>query len=381
MSALAADLQRAIAQRAREGAARPPIARVLAAGPGWQAEDVVCTLGPTDRPYEERHASACLAIVAAGSFGYRCGSGSAPSARPRGGARGSELMTPGALMLGEPGACFECGHRHGAGDRCVSFHFDPDWLDEQAAAAGLAPGARRWSALRVPPLRALASLVARACANVEAQERGASAPAAWDELALALAVATLRASASGKDLRGPAQTMRLTHAEQAPRATTQAARLEPSAAAAARVAAVLHLIEETPDAPHTLASLAAAAGVSEFYFLRTFSAVAGVTPHQYLLRSRLRVAALRLLAGEGDAPGERHGRGSEKIVDIALASGFNDLSNFNVAFRAEFGASPRAWRDAARTRQLAATSWPRASGATVAPDAGGATNEAAARQP
>ncbi|MCG5073982.1 helix-turn-helix domain-containing protein [Paraburkholderia tagetis] len=53
-------------------------------------------------------------------------------------------------------------------------------------------------------------------------------------------------------------------------------------------------------------------------------------------------------------------QGGEKIVDIALASGFNDLSNFNAAFRAEFGASPRAWRDAVCARQLAATSWQRA---------------------
>ncbi|NLP63871.1 helix-turn-helix transcriptional regulator [Paraburkholderia sacchari] len=353
MSALAASLQRALAQRTREGAARPPLARRLASGPGWQVDDVVCTFGPADRPYEERHASACLAIVAAGSFGYRCGSGKA------GRGRGTELMTPGALMLGEPGACFECGHRHGAGDRCISFHFDPDWLDEQAAAAGLVPRARRWSALRVPPLRALAPLVARACANVEALERGAGVPAAWDELAIALAVATLRVSADGKDVRGPDSL-------QGRAGSTAGSR--PSAAAAARVAATLRLIEETPDSPHTLASLAAAAGVSEFYFLRTFSAVAGVTPHQYLLRSRLRVAALQLCAGEG----------GEKIVDIALESGFNDLSNFNAAFRAEFGASPRAWRDAMRERELAATSWPRA---TSAPNATDTANAAAMQSP
>ncbi|CAB3778887.1 HTH-type transcriptional activator RhaS [Paraburkholderia caffeinitolerans] len=352
MSALAASLQRALAQRTREGAARPPLACMLASGPGWQADDVVCTFGPADRPYEERHASACLAIVAAGSFGYRCGAGKA------GRGRGPELMTPGALMLGEPGACFECGHRHSAGDRCISFHFDPDWLDEQAAAAGLVPRARRWSALRVPPLRALAPLVARACANVEALERGAGTPAAWDELAIALAVATLHVSAGAKDVRGQGRA-------------TLTAGSGPSAAAAARVAATLRLIEETPDSPHTLASLAAAAGVSEFYFLRTFSAVAGVTPHQYLLRSRLRVAALRLLAGEG----------GEKIVDIALDTGFNDLSNFNAAFRAEFGASPRAWRDAMRARELAATSWPRAASATTAPSAMATTNAAAMRLP
>jgi AraC-like DNA-binding protein len=34
----------------------------------------------------------------------------------------------------------------------------------------------------------------------------------------------------------------------------------------------------------------------------------------------------------------------DKIVDIALACGFADLSNFNRAFRAEFGVAPRAYR-------------------------------------
>ncbi|RAR47720.1 AraC-like DNA-binding protein [Paraburkholderia unamae] len=318
MPGLAASLQRALAQREREGraeSASAPAARSLAAGPGWSVDDVVCTLGPGDRPYEERHARACLAIVAAGTFGYRSGNARA-------------LLTPGALMLGETGACFECGHRHAAGDRCISFHYDAAWLDEQAAAAGLAPAARRWRAARVPPVRALAPLVARACADALAQERG-NMGAAWDEVALALALATLRVMASGKDALAPAAVP------------------APGAAAVARVVAALNLIDETPDAAHTLASLAMAAGVSEFYFLRTFAAVAGVTPHQYLLRARLRAAALRLAADD-----------EAKIVDLAFASGFNDLSNFNAAFRAEFGASPRAWRAAQQARRLARTSWP-----------------------
>jgi AraC-like DNA-binding protein len=37
-----------------------------------------------------------------------------------------------------------------------------------------------------------------------------------------------------------------------------------------------------------------------------------------------------------------------KVLDIALDCGFGDVSNFNRAFRAEFGVSPRAWRSAAR---------------------------------
>jgi AraC-like DNA-binding protein len=32
------------------------------------------------------------------------------------------------------------------------------------------------------------------------------------------------------------------------------------------------------------------------------------------------------------------------ILDVALDAGFGDVSNFNHAFRAEFGISPRAYR-------------------------------------
>jgi AraC family transcriptional regulator len=35
---------------------------------------------------------------------------------------------------------------------------------------------------------------------------------------------------------------------------------------------------------------------------------------------------------------------SGKVLDIALDSGFGDVSNFNRAFRSEFGMSPTAYR-------------------------------------
>jgi len=82
----------------------------------------------------------------------------------------------------------------------------------------------------------------------------------------------------------------------------------------------------------TLEMLAGVAGLSPYHFLRTFERITGVTPHQYVLRARLRRAATRLVTGPG------------KILDLALESGFGDLSNFNRAFRAEFGMSPRAYR-------------------------------------
>jgi AraC family transcriptional regulator len=37
-----------------------------------------------------------------------------------------------------------------------------------------------------------------------------------------------------------------------------------------------------------------------------------------------------------------------RMLDMALDSGFGDVSNFNHAFRAEFGFSPRAYRKNSR---------------------------------
>jgi hypothetical protein len=81
---------------------------LLASGPGWRVEDVVCSAGPHDRPFEEQHDLVCVAAVTRGTFQYRTPDGRA-------------TLLPGALMLGNPGACFECGHEHGVG--IVAYRF------------------------------------------------------------------------------------------------------------------------------------------------------------------------------------------------------------------------------------------------------------------
>jgi AraC family transcriptional regulator len=88
--------------------------------------------------------------------------------------------------------------------------------------------------------------------------------------------------------------------------------------------------------PIDLEGAAREAGLSPFHFLRLFARVLGVTPHQYLVRARLRHAA-RLLA-----------RDSQPVTDIALDVGFGDLSNFVRTFRRAAGVSPRSFRQAAR---------------------------------
>src|SRR3546814_8239202 len=49
--------------------------RTIAAGNGWLLRDILCTAGPADRAFEERHDSASISLVAAGSFCYRTDTG------------------------------------------------------------------------------------------------------------------------------------------------------------------------------------------------------------------------------------------------------------------------------------------------------------------
>ena len=76
--------------------------------------------------------------------------------------------------------------------------------------------------------------------------------------------------------------------------------------------------------------------MSPYHFLRLFAGVLGVTPHQYLVRARLRRAA-RFLADD-----------ERSITDIAYDVGFGDLSNFVRTFHRAAGLSPRAFRRAAK---------------------------------
>jgi AraC family transcriptional regulator len=106
LAKIAVELWRALAQRQQDGLPGQTTPRVIARGEGWSVADVVCTCGPQDHPYEERHNRDTIAIVQAGGFEYRS-------------AAGRGLMTAGSLMLGSHGQSFECAHRHGDGDRSV----------------------------------------------------------------------------------------------------------------------------------------------------------------------------------------------------------------------------------------------------------------------
>jgi AraC family transcriptional regulator len=90
--------------------------------------------------------------------------------------------------------------------------------------------------------------------------------------------------------------------------------------------------------------LAAVVKLSPRQFCMLFYKAFGVSPHQYILRSRLAEGA-RLLASEG-----------QEIVDVALRLGFCNQSHFGSAFKRVYGVTPR--RYAAERRKSVACSLP-----------------------
>lgn len=271
-------------------------AEALASGDGWRVLDVVCTAGPHNRPFEERHQTVSLSLVVSGTFQYRS-------------RQGSVLLAPGAVLLGNAGDCFECGHEHGRGDRCLSIQFGPGYWENLVAAV---PGARsaRFDGPRVPPAPTLLGPMASLCS---ARVLGGSA---LEEVALEFAASVLRAagevggagrSASARDER------RITEA----------------------VRSIEDKAHDLDGADLSVGSLARRAGMAPYHFLRTFRSVVGMTPHQYILHTRMNRAAVRLR------------QSNDSISSIAYEAGFNDLSTFNRRFRRLLGANPRRYREGA----------------------------------
>jgi len=304
---IAFDLERALARRSMLGTPAEARSRRLAKGDGWWVDDVVCTSGPSDASFEEIHGAVSVAAVVAGTFQYRS-------------AFGVDVMTPGSLLLGTPGQSYECGHDHASGDRCVAFHFSPALFERIAADAGVSRGARSFRMSRVPPASGLSKHVANASVGLVRSQSGAD-DVAWEETAFGIAAAAIRLSSQTAPVVG-----------------------DMSPSTLARVTDSVRMIDHDPAASWTLSRLAEAARLSPYHYLRTFTRLTGVTPHQFVLRTRLRSAAIRLAADDA------------KVIEIALECGFNDVSNFNRAFREEIGVAPREYRRRSR-KGAAATSF------------------------
>lgn len=252
--------------------------------------DYRCSAGPHERPYPEQHGSFSISYVRRGSFGYRT--------------RGSAYeLLPGSFLVGRPGDEFVCTHEHHAqGDECLSYHFDEPLL------GSLGLSARHWRSTALPVLPQLALLGEQAQAAADGRS-----DIGLDEAGTLLAASVLNTIA-----QPDAQNARLSTRDRR------------------RAVRVALWLEAHSSEPIHLQRVACESGVSAFHFLRLFTRVTGVTPHQYLVRSRLRHAA-RLLAQD-----------SRPISAIAYEVGFGDLSNFIRTFGRAAGVSPRAFRRASQ---------------------------------
>ena len=259
--------------------------------------DYRCEVGLGARPFLERHARASISFVRKGSFGYRT--------------RGKHYeLVAGSALIGRAGDDYVCSHDHVCGDECLSFQLAPELV------ATLGDQDAIWKTGAVPPLPEL--MVLAELTDSALRDGGK----------LALQEIGLMMAARFVGLAGRAQAVATATGDRKP--AIDAARDRRRA-----VEAALWLEAHAAEAID-LDRIAAQAGLSPFHFLRLFARVLGVTPHQYLVRCRLRAAA-RLLADP-----------ARRITDIAYDVGFADLSNFVRSFRRAAGVSPRDFRRAAK---------------------------------
>jgi AraC-like DNA-binding protein len=251
--------------------------------------DFRCTAEPGDRPFAERYACHSVSYVRKGSFG--CHS--------RG--RSFELVA-GSILVGHPGDEFTCTHDHVCGDECLSFFFSPELVE------AIGDRDEVWRIGAAPPLPEL--MVLGELAQAAADGRS---DVGLDE------VGQLFASRFVEVVSGRPRQPKPATARDRRRAVETALWID------------AHSHQEID-----LDAAAAQAEISPFHFLRLFSSVLGVTPHQYLVRSRLRHAA-RLLADH-----------ELSVTDVAYDVGFGDLSNFVRTFHRAAGVSPRRFREASR---------------------------------
>jgi AraC family transcriptional regulator len=209
----------------------------------------------------------------------------------------------GSVLVGHPGDEFMCTHdHHVCGDECLAFHLSPNFVDL------IGGDASTWRTGGLPPLPELVVLgeLAQAAAadqsDVGLDEAGLWFASRFVEVVAGRRPTSQRATARDRQRAVDAAMWINTHSQE----------------------------------DIALDQAAGEAGLSPFHFLRLFSRVLGVSPHQYLVRSRLRHAA-RLLAD-----------GDRSVTDVALDVGFADLSNFVRTFHRAAGVSPRAFRQAAR---------------------------------
>lgn len=90
----------------------------------------------------------------------------------------------------------------------------------------------------------------------------------------------------------------------------------------------------------SVGELASLAGLSTFYFIRSFNEATGMTPHEYLIRVRVQTSAFLLKAT------------NLTLGEITQACGFSNESAFNNTFKRLKGITPMGFRKSAQTGRM-----------------------------
>lgn len=235
---------------------------------------------------KNRYPAPTLGFVLAGCFDYRTESGLV-------------VAVPGSVLFGNLGEWFSCRHGTTAGNKCLVVTLPKRLLEEAAKAYQLDDA--RFHAVALPPNGAAAVIFGKMRKLAMRREDK-------EDDVYVLAATALRAS---REHLAPT------------RATLRDRE---------RILSVVRYVDSSYAELCSLTILAYIAGISRFHFVRLFKEVIGQTPNQYVINTRMRAAANRLL--DTKMP----------IAAIAQDVGFGDISHFNACFRSHFGCAPRRWR-------------------------------------
>ncbi len=256
---------------------------------GLRLTRCTCTAGIDAPAPDEQHDACSITLIERGSLGYRTVAGKAH-------------LTPGWLMLGNPGDGYACSHAlsDGSGDDCIFLSIPAPMLEDSLSALGMPGTTPRFKKAALPPLPRVAALLANLLADGDegfALEEGTLAVVGAVHSAISHRTAPLASALQEERARSAASCIESRAGEQL-----------------------------------SIDDVAQSVGVGSFHLMRSFKRSIGVTPHQYLMRVRL-LRAIDLLRDT-----------SLPITDVAYESGWADLSNFLRTFRRDVGCTPGDFR-------------------------------------
>jgi AraC family transcriptional regulator len=279
---------------------RPPGYHLLLKREGFAVHDCVCRCVRDSPASENVFAANRVALIVGGSFHYESDFG-------------ATMLGTGSMLLGRAGGGYRFTHVDDGGDRSVTFDFSDELLDEAQRVSGIKRGdPANLSAVSIPasPQTAAATALALQALNVDDAD-------IWEELALLIATTVVVSAAQ---------------LNAAPERLSHSARERLSWTEERKIAQALRHIEARHNQDCSLHVLADEAGISIYRFLRLFKSLTSQTPRQYLVATRLRAAATRLIETK------------DKVLEIAYDVGFGDVSHFNQTFSAAFRTSPTRFR-------------------------------------